>query len=70
MKVQELCRKRGISPATCYKWESKYGGVGASELKRTKGLEAENVELKRMYADTSLERDALKKLLKEELQGR
>ena len=59
MKVQEVCRKHGISPATYYAWKSKYGGLGASELKRIKELEAENAELKRMYADTSLERDAL-----------
>lgn len=70
MKVQDVCRKHGISPATYYAWKSKYGGLGASELKRIKELEAENAELKRMYADTSLERDALKKLLSKKLKGR
>jgi len=70
MKVQELCRKHGISPATYYAWKSKYGGLGASELKRIKELEAENAELKRMYADASLERDALQKLLSIKLKGR
>jgi len=69
MKVQELCRKHGISPATYYQWKSKYGGLDASQLKRIKELEAENAELKRMYADTSLERDALKKLLSKKLKG-
>jgi len=70
MKVQEVCRKHGISPATYYSWKSKYGGLGASELKRIKELETENAELKRMYADMSLERDALKKLLSKKLRGR
>jgi len=70
MKVQEVCRKHGISPATYYAWKSKYGGLGASELKRIKELEAENTELKRMYADASLERDALQKLLSKKLNGR
>lgn len=70
MNVREVCRKHGISPATYYAWKSKYGGLGASELKRIKELEAENAELKRMYADTSLERDALKKLLSKKLKGR
>ena len=69
-KVKDLCREHGISPATYYKWKSKYGGLGASELKRIKELEAENAELKRMYADTNLERDALKKLLQKKLKGR
>ncbi len=70
VKVQELCRQHGISASTYYQWKSKYGGLEASELKRIKELEAENAELKRMYADASMERDALKKLLQKKLQGR
>lgn len=53
--VKEVCRKHGISPATYYKWKAKYGGLGASELKRIKELEAENNKLKRLYADMALE---------------
>ena len=67
MKVQELCRTHGISPATYYNWKSKYGGMSASELKRTKELEAENSKLKRMYADLSLENEALKELISRKL---
>jgi len=63
LKVQEVCRKHGISPATYYKWKSKYGGLSASELKRIKELEAENAKLKRMHAELSLENDALKNLI-------
>jgi len=69
-QVQDLCREHGISPSTYYKWKSKYGGLEASELKRIKELEAENAELKRMYADASMERDALKRLLAKKVQGR
>ena len=69
-QVKDLCREHGISPSTYYQWKSKYGGMGASELKRIKELEAENAELKRMYADASLERDALQKLLRKKLKGR
>ncbi len=68
--VKDLCREHGISPATYYNWKSKYGGLDASELSRLKDLESENAELKRMYADASLERDALKKLLAKKLRGR
>ncbi len=69
-QVKDLCREHGISASAYYQWKSKYGGLGASELKRIKELEAENAELKRMYADASLERDALKKLLQKKLKGR
>jgi len=61
-KVEEICRKHGISSATYYNWKSKYGGMSASELKRIKELEEENANLKRMFADVSLENQAIKAL--------
>jgi len=67
MKVQELCRKHGISDATYYKWKSKCGGMEASDLKRVRELEAENAKLKRMYADLALENTAMKDLIKKKL---
>ena len=63
MKVDDVCRQHGMSPATYYKWKSKYGGMDASELKRVKELEAENAKLKRMYANLALENEAIKELL-------
>ena len=54
MKVEELCRKHGISSASYYNWKKKYGGMDASEIKRLKELEEENAKLKRMYADMAL----------------
>ena len=59
-KVSDLCRELGISDATFYNWKAKYGGLSVSELKRIKELEAENVRLKKMYAELSLVHDALK----------
>ena len=61
--VKDICRKYGISDATYYKWKSKYGGLSVSDLKRLRELETENRRLKKMYADLSLENDALKELL-------
>ena len=63
IKVDDLCRKHGISSATYYNWESKYGGMEASDLKKMKELEAELNQLKKMYADLSLENYAIKELL-------
>jgi putative transposase len=63
IKVNEVCRKHGISPSTYFKWKSKYGGMSASDLKRIKELEAENAKLKQMYADLSLENQSLKDLI-------
>jgi putative transposase len=63
IKVEELCRKHGISSASYYNWKKKYGGMDASEIKRLKELEEESAKLKRMYADMALENTALKDLI-------
>ena len=63
----DLCREHGISNATLYNWKSKYGGLEASQLKRIKELEEENNKLKRMFADVSIQRDALKDLIEKKL---
>ncbi len=59
-KVKEVCRKHGISDATYYNWKSKYGGMTVSEAKRLKALEEENRQLKKLVADLSLDKQALK----------
>lgn len=66
-KVQDVCREHGISPATYYKWKSRYGGMSASELKRVKELEVENARLKKMYAELSLVHTALKDAVEKKL---
>ena len=63
LKVSEICRKHGISDATFFNWKNRYGGMTLSEVKRVKELEEENARLKRMYANLSLENDAIKDLL-------
>lgn len=50
MKTADVCRKRGISAATFYKWKSKYGGLEVSEARRLKALEEENRKLKKLLA--------------------
>jgi len=65
--VKDICRSHGISDATYYNWKSKYGGMSASDLKRLKEMERELSQLKRMYADVSLENRALKDLIEKKL---
>jgi putative transposase len=67
MQVKEICRKYGISDQTYYNWKKKYGGLEVSEVRRLRELEAENAKLKRMYAELSLENDALKDLISKKL---
>ncbi|MDW9246768.1 transposase family protein [Burkholderia cepacia] len=62
-KVEEICRKLGISEATFYNWKKKFGGLGPSELRRLRQLEEENTKLKRLVADLSLDKAMLQDVL-------
>lgn len=64
-KVEELCRRQGISRETYYRWKEKFGGMGLPETRRLKQLEAENAQLKRIVAGQALNLDVLKDLLGE-----
>jgi putative transposase len=59
-KTADLCRKHGVSPATFYKWKSKFGGMEVSDVAKMRMLEDENRRLKKLLADSALEIDALK----------
>ena len=45
-RIDEICRKMGISQATFYAWRKKFGGLGVAELRRLRQLEEENRKLK------------------------
>lgn len=66
-RVEEICRKMGISDATYYVWKKKYGGLGVGELRRLKQLEEENRRLKQMVADLSLDKQMLQDVLSKKL---
>ena len=59
----DVCRRQGGSSATFCKWKAKFGGLDVSEAKRLRALEDENARLKRMPADSMLDKAALKDLL-------
>ena len=54
------CRDAGISLQSFYRWRKEYGGLEIDQAKRMKDLERENVRLKRLVADLSLEKQVLK----------
>ncbi|MEL6220177.1 MAG: transposase [Pseudomonadota bacterium] len=62
-KVDELCRRHGISSATFYASRKKFGGMEASDAKKLRDLEAENARLKRIVAGQMLDMSAMKELL-------
>jgi putative transposase len=64
VKTADLCREHGVSEATFYNWKSKYGGMDVSEAQRLRQMEDENRRLKALVADLSLDREALKAVIR------
>jgi len=66
-KVVDICREHGASQATYDQWKAKFGGMEASDIRRLKELEEKNSKLKRMFANLSLENEALKDVIAKKL---
>lgn len=62
-KVEEVCRRMGISQATYYSWKKQYAGLGITELRELRQLRDENARLKRLVADLSLDRQILQEIV-------
>jgi putative transposase len=60
--VIQAVRKLGISEQTYYRWRKEYGGMRIDQAKRLKELEQENVRLKKLVADLSLDNAILKEV--------
>ena len=58
-----------ISEATYFRWKQKYGGLGPSELRRLRQLKEENLKLKRLVADLSLDKSMLQDVLAKKLEA-
>jgi putative transposase len=61
--VPDIARRHGVAENTVYRWKSKFGGMGVSEAKRLRQLEAENAKLKRLLGEAELDKAALKELV-------
>ena len=60
MDISSACRSAGITEATYYRWRKTYGGMQINQAKKYKELEKENVRLKKLVADLSLDNAILK----------
>jgi len=61
--VVDLCREYGISEATYYAGQRKFGQLSEAEIKRLRDLGKDNVRLKRLVAQRTLEASVLKEFL-------
>ena len=62
-KVDQVCRRHGVSRPTYYQWRKRYGGLEVNEAKHLRELQEENRRLKRLVADQALNIQVLKDIL-------
>jgi len=60
--ISQVCKQIGITDQTYYRWRKEYGGLKTDQAKRLKELERENVRLKRLVADLSLDKSMLQEV--------
>ena len=76
--VADICRKAGISQATCFGWKKRCDGLLPTEMRRLKLLEdaaanascfGESAKLRKLVADLALDRDMLQDVIRRKLEG-
>jgi transposase-like protein len=58
--VPQACKEAGIVEQTFYRWRKEYGGLQVEQAKKLKELQRENVQLRRVVADLTVEKQILK----------
>lgn len=62
-RVEDVCRKLGVSDATVYNGKKKFSGMSTTEVRRLRVLEDENAKLTRLVAELSLDKIMLQDIL-------
>ena len=62
--IAELIRQVGISEQTFYRWKKIYSGMEVDQVRQLKQLQEENVRLKRIVADLTLDKAMLQDVLR------
>jgi putative transposase len=59
----DVAREVGVTVHTIYGWKAKDGGMDVSEAQEARQLREENARLRKLVADLSLDKDALKSVI-------
>jgi putative transposase len=62
--VRDVCNRHGVCEQTFYRRRRRYGAMQVDEVRRLRELEAENARLKRLLAESHLEIDAIREVLR------
>ena len=58
--IPQICKKIGVVEQTYYRWRKEYGSLSVDQARRLK--EKENIRLKKLVADLSLDKAILKEV--------
>jgi len=61
--IVEIIRKLGVHENTFYLWKKKYGSFGTPEIRELRQLRDENVRLKKLVADLTLDKTMLQDVI-------
>lgn len=62
-RVAELIRQVGITEQTFYRWKKQYAGLQTDQVRQLKLLQEENVRLKKLVAELTLDKAMLSDVL-------
>ena len=60
--VAVVSKRHAVSEQTIYVWRKRFGTIAVSDVRRLKGLEAENARLKKLVAERDLEIEVMKEI--------
>ncbi|MBM3851379.1 MAG: transposase [Verrucomicrobia bacterium] len=65
--IREGCQEKNISEATYHRWRGQFGLMEVNEARQLKELERENVELKKLLAESLLKNRVLEAVCEKKL---
>ena len=65
--VADLIRQAGISEQTFYRWKKQYVGLEVDQVRQLRQVHDENVRLKRLVAELTLDKTMLQDVLAKKL---
>lgn len=60
--IAEVAKRNGVSEASIYGWQKRFGDMESNDVKRLKELEIENGRLKKLVAERDLAIEVMKEI--------
>ena len=70
LPVADVIRQVGISEQTFYRWKRQYAGLESDQVRELKQATEENIRLKKLVAELSLDKAVLQDVLSKKFPGR